>query len=112
MTPRNISPIGRLEGGATRNGRETIMDTDSDGVTVVEENGSFQLVTCDGRYAVVEARGGRVLGVPRDDDGGREGASDDAKGVRAVARWTDEAEARALLAQLAERGNRLARNIW
>lgn len=88
------------------------MDGTDDGIRVVAENGSFRLVACEGRYAVVEARGGRVYGVPCDEAGGREGASDDAGGVRSVACWTGEADARALLDDLAARGDRLARELW
>ncbi|MBP2230989.1 hypothetical protein J2847_004300 [Azospirillum agricola] len=80
-------------------------------VTVVAENGSFRLVACQGRYAVVETRGGRVYGVPTDEAGGRDGAPDDGEGVTAVARWTGEADARALLADLATRGDQLARAL-
>jgi len=87
------------------------VDRNSDGVTVLEENGSFRLVASEGRYAVVETRGGRVYGVPCDDAGGRDGATDDAEGVEAVACWTAEADARALLANLAARGDQLARDL-
>lgn len=87
------------------------MDGLGDGIRVVAENGSFRLVACGGRYAVVEARGGRVYGVPCDEAGGREGASDDDGGVRSVACWTAEAEARALLGDLAARGDQLARDL-
>ncbi|CAO3435141.1 hypothetical protein [Azospirillum doebereinerae] len=88
------------------------MDRNDNGVTVLEENGSFRLVASAGRYAVVETRGGRVYGVPSDETGGREGAADDAEGVEAVARWTAEADARALLGNLAARGDQLARDLW
>ena len=37
-------------------------------VSVVEEKGSFRLVACDGRFAVVEARAGQVFGLPDDAD--------------------------------------------
>lgn len=91
------------------------MDGNSDGrgVTVVEENGSFRLVAHEGRYAVVEARGGRVYGVPSDEKtGGRDGAADSDAGVESVAHWTAEAEARDLMSNLSARGDQLARDIW
>lgn len=81
-------------------------------VSVVEEMGSFRLVACDGRFAVVEARAGRVFGMPDDAEGGRDGASDSPDGVVSVARWTGEDEARALMRDLSERGDELSRRIW
>lgn len=81
-------------------------------VSVVEEKGSFRLVACDGRFAVVEARAGRVFGMPDDAEGDRDGASDSPDGVVSVARWTGEDEARALMRDLSERGDQLARRIW
>ncbi len=90
-------------------------NADRDNVTMVEENGSFRLLACHGRYTVVEARGGRLYGVPRDGEGGRpggpDGAADDADGLEIVARWTGEAAARGLLADLAARGDQLARKL-
>ena len=50
-------------------------------VSVVEEKGSFRLVACDGRFAVVEARAGQVFGMPQDRDGGRDGAADSPDGI-------------------------------
>lgn len=81
-------------------------------VSVVEEKGSFRLVAGDGRFAVVEARAGQVFGLPDDPGGGRDGAADTPDGIASVARWTGEDEARALLRDLSERGDRLARRIW
>lgn len=81
-------------------------------VSVVEEKGSFRLVACDGRFAVVEARAGQVFGMPQDRDGGRDGAADSPEGIESVARWTGEEEARALLRDLSQRGDQLARRIW
>lgn len=81
-------------------------------VSVVEEKGSFRLVACDGRFAVVEARAGQVFGMPDDAEGGRDGASDSPDGIASVARWTGEGEARTLMRDLSERGDQLARRIW
>lgn len=83
-----------------------------DRVSVVEEKGSFRLVACDGRFAVVEARAGQVFGMPDDANGGREGAADTPEGTMSVARWTGEDEARALMRDLSARGDQLARRIW
>lgn len=80
-------------------------------VSVVEEKGSFRLVASDGRFAVVEARAGQVFGMPDDSGGGRDGAVDTPDGMASVARWTGEDEARALMHDLSERGDRLARSI-
>ncbi|CAO3457381.1 hypothetical protein [Azospirillum sp.] len=81
-------------------------------VSVVEEKGSFRLVACDGRFAVVEARAGQVFGMPQDRDGGRDGAADGPEGIESVAQWTGEDEARALMRDLSQRGDQLARRIW
>ena len=81
-------------------------------VSVIEEKGSFRLVACGGRFAVVEARAGQVFGMPDDADGGRDGASDSPDGIASIARWTGEDEARALMRDLSERGDQLARRIW
>ena len=81
-------------------------------VSVVEDTGSFRLVACDGRFAVVEARAGQVFGMPEDRDGGRDGAADSPDGIEAVAQWTGEDEARALMHDLSQRGDQLARRIW
>ncbi|WP_451985444.1 hypothetical protein [Azospirillum endophyticum] len=81
-------------------------------VSVVEEKGSFRLVACDGRFAVVEARAGQVFGMPQDPDGGRDGAADTPEGMESIGRWTGEEEARALMADLSQRGDELARRIW
>ncbi|PWC39024.1 hypothetical protein [Azospirillum sp. TSO35-2] len=80
-------------------------------VSVVEESGSFRLVACDGRFAVVEARAGQVFGMPQDRDGGRDGAADSDEGIERVAHWTGEDEARALMRDLVQRGNQLARRM-
>ena len=80
----------------------------------VSEHGSFRLVEKDGRYAVVEARGGRVYGV-QTDEGQRPSAPDRPDAVAKVvdpADWTDEAEARRLFEDVANRGETLARKIW
>ena len=82
-----------------------------DGPTVIEENGSFRLVARNGRYAVVEARAGQVFGLPADKTGGRDGAADNTAGVEAVAHWTGEGDARALMRHLSARGDQLARDI-
>ncbi|PWC86960.1 hypothetical protein TSH100_11270 [Azospirillum sp. TSH100] len=81
-------------------------------VSVVEEKGSFRLVACDGRFAVVEARAGQVFGMPDDVGGGREGATDTPDGIASVAHWTGEEEARALMRDLSGQGDQLARRIW
>ncbi|GLR82396.1 hypothetical protein HUE56_05525 (plasmid) [Azospirillum oryzae] len=81
-------------------------------VSILEEKGSFRLVACDGRFAVVEARAGQVFGLPDDAEGGRDGASDSPDGIASVARWTGEDEARALMRDLSERGDELSRRIW
>lgn len=83
-----------------------------DRVSVVEEKGSFRLVACDGRFAVVEARAGQVFGMPQDRDGGRDGAPDNPDGIESVARWTAEDKARALMRDLSQRGDQLSRRIW
>ncbi len=77
---------------------------------VVEELGSFRLVERDGRYAVIEVRNGQVYGVQGDSE--RAGQSDTPAGIDAVARWTDEGQARSLFKELAARGNDLAKTIW
>ncbi|MBP2297618.1 hypothetical protein [Azospirillum picis] len=82
-----------------------------DPVSILEENGSFRLVACEGRYAVVEARAGQVFGLPHDPDGGRSGAAEGADGIRSVAHWMDEAQARALMRDLSQRGDDLARRM-
>lgn len=81
-------------------------------VSILEEKGSFRLVACDGRFAVVEARAGQVFGLPDDAEGGRDGASDSPDGIASVARWTGEDEAHALMRDLSERGDELSRRIW
>ncbi|MBK1838310.1 hypothetical protein JHL17_12880 [Azospirillum sp. YIM B02556] len=81
-------------------------------VSIVEETGSFRLVACDGRFAVVEARAGRVFGMPQDPDGRRDGAVDTSDGIESVARWAGEDEARALMRELCQRGDQLAQRIW
>lgn len=80
-------------------------------VSVVDENGSFRLVACNGRFAVVETRAGQVFGVPQDRDGGRDGAVDSPDGIESVARWTGEDEARSLMRDLSRRGEELARRM-
>lgn len=80
-------------------------------LSVVEEKGSFRLVASDGRFAVVEARAGQVFGMPDDSGGGRDGAADTPDGVASVAHWTGEDEARALMRDLSERGDQLARRL-
>lgn len=77
---------------------------------LVEEQGSFRLVEQDGRHAVVEVRNGQVYDAHSDGD--RTGHPDTPAGIAEVARWTDEGEARALLKELAARGNDLAKTIW
>ncbi|MBY6261890.1 hypothetical protein EI613_08125 [Azospirillum sp. 412522] len=81
-------------------------------ISVLEQAGSFRLVACDGRFAVVEARAGQVFGLPDDRGGGRDGAADTPDGIASVAHWTGEDEARSLMRDLSERGDRLARRIW
>lgn len=76
---------------------------------VIEEQGSFRLVECDARHAVIEVRNGQVYGVQG--DSGRAGQPDTPAGIDAVARWTDEGQARSLFKELAARGDDLARTI-
>lgn len=84
----------------------------------VSENGSFRLIEQDGRYAVVEARDGRVYGLEGDGGNGggeRPSAPDRPDSVAAVVSsdgWTDEPEARRRFDTLVQDGDRLARTIW
>ena len=85
-------------------------------VTIIAKHGSHFLVcrdreTVDREYAVIERRNGQVCGL---DDAHRDGFADDARGiVEAVGEcWTDEATARRLFEEIAERGDDLARRIW
>jgi hypothetical protein len=76
---------------------------------VVSQNGSFRLIECRGRFAVVEVRNGAAyaLGSP---DGERPGASATPQGMAEVVGpegWTTEEEARRTA-----RGDDLARKVW
>lgn len=83
-------------------------------VDVIDTKETLRLVCnpADGKWAVVEVRGGRAYsphGAHRRD------APATPEGMAAVIdpeEWTDEATARALLTAAAEDGDRLARRIW
>lgn len=90
-----------------------------DDARIVEENGSFRLIECGGRYAVVEMRDGTVYGLhaaPAPDDGaGRPEAPDTPARMADVvpsSDWMDEAQARGRFDEVVARGDGLARRIW
>ncbi|WP_327503233.1 hypothetical protein [Arenibaculum sp.] len=84
-----------------------------DRVRIVEENGSFALVECAGRWSVVELRDGHAHPVRSGErDGSGFPTTADGLAAAVEGRWTGEAEARRRLAGLAERGDELARDIW
>jgi hypothetical protein len=81
-------------------------------IRVVEIRGSHLLIECDGRFAVIERRNGRMYGTG---GGDRRSHPDTPAGIAAAAGesgWTDEARARQSFAAIAERGEELARKIW
>jgi hypothetical protein len=79
-------------------------------VRVLEERGSHLLVASKAGYAVVERRNGMIYRV----GSMRRGFPDTPDGLAAAVRngWQGEAEARRELAEIAARGEALARRIW
>ncbi len=83
-------------------------------VRTVSEHGSFRLVEREGRYAVIEARDGKVYGL-HGEEGGRPSAPDRpnaAEVVVAPGDWSAEDDARRRFQELAAHGDDLARKIW
>ena len=79
----------------------------------VRENGSFRLIEHDGRYALVEVRGGLVFTIVGDSEGpGIPDTPANLSRIVASCDWTDEDSAHRRLDELAERGNDLAARIW
>ncbi len=80
---------------------------------VIQEHGTFRLVERGGRWAVVEARAGRLYPLAPDRDAG-DGAPDTAAGLESAAdgSWTDEDAARRRFEALSNRGDDLAQTIW
>ncbi|KAA0687578.1 hypothetical protein [Azospirillum brasilense] len=83
-------------------------------VRTVSEHGSFRLVERDGRYAVIEARDGKIYGL-HGEAGDRPSAPDRPDAAEAVVPpggWNAEDEARRRFEELTARGEELARKIW
>lgn len=80
-------------------------------IDTVEQRGSHLLVTCDGRFAVVERRNGRIYDVR---GRGRRDFDDTTEGIAAAVGdgWADEKDARRLFDDVTARGDALARRIW
>jgi hypothetical protein len=80
-------------------------------VAIADRHGSHRLVRCDGRFAVVECRNGRIYALA---NGDRHGFADTADGIAAAVgeAWTDEATARRLFDDIVQRGETLAQRIW
>jgi hypothetical protein len=79
---------------------------------IVEEHGSFLLVRAGPRFVVVERRAGRIYPML---PGAREGEPLTPEGMTSVVAeegGLPEDQARALFAELCERGDRLAQRIW
>jgi hypothetical protein len=77
----------------------------------VEKNGSHRLVECDGRYAVVEERDGRLYGLDPDHRCGypySPGGVEEAIGGR----WLSRPAAKCLFGEIARIGDRLSKRIW
>jgi hypothetical protein len=74
-------------------------------------SGSHRLVECDGRYAVVEERNGRLFGL---DPQHRCGYPYSADGVAEAigGRWLNRRAAECLFGEIAKVGDRLSRRIW
>lgn len=87
-------------------------------VRTVSEHGSFRLVEREGRYAVIEARDGRVYGLHgtgHGEEDGRPSAPDHPEAAEAVVppgEWSAEEDARRRFEEVAARGDELARRIW
>jgi len=80
-------------------------------IDIVEERGSFLLIRAAAGFGVVERRNGRIYPMA---PGGREGVAMTAEAVSALldeAGCLTESEARCLLDQLGDRGDRLARTL-
>lgn len=83
------------------------------GIRIVREAGSFRMIECCGRFAVVELRGDRAFPLdPGERDAEGFPATPEGLGRAAEAAWTDEGKAAALLDDISERGAELARDIW
>jgi hypothetical protein len=81
-------------------------------INIIERRGSHCLVELNGRYAIVEERGDAIYGT---DGEHREGYPKSEMGLRAAVPatgWHTKADAQKLLAEVAQRGNDLARRLW
>jgi hypothetical protein len=80
-------------------------------IAVIDQHGSHRLISRDGRFAVIECRNGHVYGLS---GGDRPAFADTAEGITAAVGegWTDEAAARRLFDDIAQRGEALAQRIW
>ena len=80
-------------------------------INCVGRSGSHRLVECDGRYAVVEERGGRLYGLDPDH---RCGYAYSTEGVAEAigGRWLDLRAAQCLFGEIAKVGDRLSRRMW
>lgn len=88
--------------------------TASPAVDIIATHGSFRLIRdrASGRHAVVEARDGKVYSLSADDRGGE---PDSPAGMARLVEpdgWRDEAQARAIFAEVADGGDHLAKTIW
>ena len=77
----------------------------------VEKNGSHQLIECDGRYAVVEERGGQLYGL---DPERRSGYPYSPQGVEEAigGQWLSQPAAKCLFGEISKIGDRLSRRLW
>jgi hypothetical protein len=80
-------------------------------IATLDRHGSHRLISRDGRFAVIECRNGNVYGVS---GGDRPGFAETGEGIAAAVgeAWTDEATARRLFDDIAQRGETLAQRIW
>lgn len=83
-------------------------------VDIVAEHGSFRLIRdrASGRHAVVEARDGKVYSLSAADRGGEPDTPDGMARLVEPDGWRDEAQARAVFAEVTGSGEHLARTIW
>jgi hypothetical protein len=79
--------------------------------TIIARRGSHRLVCCGRGFAVIECRNGKVYNLA---DGKRRGFASTADGIAAAVGddWRDEASARRLFDDIAQRGEALAQRIW
>jgi hypothetical protein len=84
----------------------------AEGIEIVEEHGSFLLIRAGPRFAVVERRAGRIYSMVPGPRKGKPMTPQGMASVMAEGGSLSEDEARALFADLCERGDRLARRIW